>query len=61
MKEIKIGQIVYLNGKPIGEITESPTESRFMVKRYDSEWAIDLTLFAWINGEEMEIKERNEL
>lgn len=61
MKEIKIGQIVYLNGKSIGEIIESPTEGRFMVNRYDSEWAIDLTLFEWINGDEMEIKERNEL
>lgn len=57
MKELRAGLIVYVIRKPIGEITESPTEGRFMVKRYDSEWAVDLTLFAWINADEMEIRE----
>ena len=56
MKELKAGQLVYLNGKPIGEIVTSPTEGRFMVKRYDSEQEIDLTLFEWINGYETEIR-----
>lgn len=57
MKELRAGLIVCVGGKPIGEITKSPTEGRFMVKRYDSEWAVDLTFFAWINGDEMEIRE----
>lgn len=57
MKELRAGLIVYVGGKPIGEITESPTEGRFMVKRYDSEWAVDLTFFVWLNGDEMEIRE----
>lgn len=57
MKELRAGLIVYVGGKPIEEITESPTEGRFMVKRYDSEWAVDLSFFAWLNGDGMEIRE----
>lgn len=57
MKELRAGLIVYVDGKPIGEITDSPTERRFMVKRYDSEWAMDLALFEWMNGDEIEIRE----
>lgn len=43
--KIKVGQKVFVDGKEIGEVTESPTEGRFMVKRYDSEWKIDLYFF----------------
>lgn len=59
MKEIKIGQIVYLNGEKFGEIVDSPTKGRFMVKPYNSEWSIDLGLFVWQHEDEMEIREND--
>ncbi len=58
MKEIKSGQKVYLDGKEIGEIEESLNDGRFMIKRYDSEWKIDLWLFICFHEDEMEIKEK---
>lgn len=56
MEEIKVGQKVFLEGKEIGEIVESPNESRFMIKRYNSEWNIDLYFFCSINHGNIEIK-----
>lgn len=57
MEEIKVRQKVFLDGKEIGEIVESPNEGRFMIKRYDSEWNIDLDFFCLIHGGEIEIRE----
>lgn len=56
MEEIKVGQKVFLDGKEIGEIVESPNEGRFMIKRYNSEWNIDLYFFCSINSGNVEIK-----
>ncbi len=56
MKEIKIGQKIYLDGKEIGEIAESPDKGRFMIKRYDSKWKIDFYFFCLINPGNIEIK-----
>lgn len=55
-EEIKVGKKVFLNGKETGEIVESPTEGRFMIKRYDSEWNVDLYLFCSIHEGDIEIK-----
>lgn len=56
MKEIKVGQKVFLDGKEIGEIVESPNKGRFMLKRYDSEWSVDLYFFCSIHEGDIEIK-----
>lgn len=56
MKEIKAGQKVFLDGKEIGEIVESSSEGRFMIKRYDSEWNVDLYFFCSIHDGYIEIK-----
>lgn len=55
-EEIKVGQKVFLNGKEIGEIVESPSEGRFMIKRYNSEWNVDLYFFCSIHEGDIEIK-----
>lgn len=56
MEEIKIGQKVFLDGKEIGEIAESPNEGRFMIKRYDSEWKVDFNFFCLMSQGNIEIK-----
>lgn len=56
MKKAKVGKKVFLDGKEIGEIVKSPNEGRFMIKRYNSEWNIDLYFFCSINNGNIEIK-----
>lgn len=56
MEEIKIGQKVFLDGKEVGEIVESPNEGRFMIKRYNSEWKIDFDFFCLTHCGNIEIK-----
>lgn len=57
MNKTKVGQKVFLDGKEIGKIVDSPNKGRFMIKRYDSEWNIDLDFFCLIHDGEIEIRE----
>lgn len=50
--DIKIGQKVFLDGKEVGEIIASQTENRYMIKRYGSEWNIDLYLYLMMHENE---------
>ena len=57
MKQIKVGQKVFINGNEIGEIVDSPSKGRFMIKRYDSEWNIDFDFFCIMHHGEIEIRD----
>lgn len=56
MKEIKVGQKVFLGRKEIGEIVESPNEGRFMIRKYNSEWKTDFYFFCLMHEGNIEIR-----